>query len=456
MNYNYILIPKGITKNKNLTIKINKLNISEDQLAFAVGYIFDVANNQRSTLTKTGYVNISSEILKHYNSNYSIVIDFLLDNKIIERDYYEKNKCFGYRVTDTYLKDFEVYEYKNSKFMYHLGKKLKNYYTYRGNKPNKGPIYLTKWFNKKLEFEYNNAMVELNTKKYLKLYRSELGHKYCYYPVFRTRFEDFKHQYYRYSQDDVSGRFHSSLTNLKKEFKKYFKYEGKELYQIDVVNCQPYLLQMILDLEFWESKLKELKYVKKIIDQSTINKVKDVINSIYIMFPESELSPIITEVDSYIKSVNEGTFYEDFIKLIKKPGFNRSKAKTAIYQTLFSHNKFYHQNEFTDSKTGITYPGAEPKRCFYKEYPTISKIITIIKSGKNKANLALLLQNIESYIIIEKCCYRISKEKPECLIFTIHDSISTTAEYLDYVRKVMEEEFEKFVGVPPEFSTSKW
>ena len=75
---------------------------------------------------------------------------------------------------------------------------------------------------------------------------------------------------------------------------------------------------------------------------------------------------------------------------------------------------------------------------------------------KDRKGLACLLQRMESFMVIEVICRRIAREKPKLPIFTIHDSIVTTKGNEGYVRNVMEEELEQFVGIKPHLKTKEW
>lgn len=51
---------------------------------------------------------------------------------------------------------------------------------------------------------------------------------------------------------------------------------------------------------------------------------------------------------------------------------------------------------------------------------------------------------------------RISIEYPNAPIFTIHDSITTTAEYIDDVERIMTEELTKAIGYAPTLDRQYW
>jgi hypothetical protein len=58
--------------------------------------------------------------------------------------------------------------------------------------------------------------------------------------------------------------------------------------------------------------------------------------------------------------------------------------------------------------------------------------------------------------MIDVIAKRISIEYPDAPIFTIHDSISTTAEYVDSVKTIMTEELTKAIGHAPKLEPEVW
>jgi len=76
-------------------------------------------------------------------------------------------------------------------------------------------------------------------------------------------------------------------------------------------------------------------------------------------------------------------------------------------------------------------------------------ILPWYNESKPHATLAVLLQLIESYIMIDVVCRRIANEKPDLPVFTIHDSLVTTVGNEEYIRYVMEEEILRMVGFKP-------
>jgi hypothetical protein len=92
---------------------------------------------------------------------------------------------------------------------------------------------------------------------------------------------------------------------------------------------------------------------------------------------------------------------------------------------------------------------------FKEMFPYVYEVFRQIKS-KDKSLLPRLLQSIESYLMINVIAKRISIEYPDAPIFTIHDSISTTAEYVDIVEAIMTEELTKAIGHTPKLEPEVW
>ena len=78
-----------------------------------------------------------------------------------------------------------------------------------------------------------------------------------------------------------------------------------------------------------------------------------------------------------------------------------------------------------------------------------------LPSCKCHTRLAIKLQRLESDMILRTICKRIISEKPDIPIFTIHDSIMTTDENVNYVKQVMIEEFANRFGIVPSFKIEK-
>lgn len=442
IKYNYI--PSNLSLDKLAKKLPTKYNLDKDKLGYIISTIIH-AGFTCKTLTFDGYIPLYSPLLKKQMYNYNEAIDFLIQNGVVSKtkSYLAGKDGYSlrYRIEPKYSTKIEAIPITNNRFSHSLTRKA-NSLNKNGDKRLRTCDYLDKWLKSSdLIFDSKQAMLDLD------LYKQSVvnsGGQISNHEIMRLSYAIARcsSQDLIMGRDNTSGRYHTVLTGLKSDFRKNFKFKGKQLVQIDIVNCQPYLSQVIFKQEFWKKGIMSLHHYKSYK-----------ISTIYsIMLQKSSETPVNTEIVEYINQVNSGTFYETFMELViktKSVNLTRKEAKVAMYQVLFSSNKF------TGSRPNYPRYDATLKDLFVKTFPTVSDRFRSIKSKKKEA-LAILLQNLESYLIIDVCCKRISKENPDCPIFTIHDSISTIPEYVDYVKSIVLEEFEKFVGAKPPLKVEEW
>jgi len=149
-------------------------------------------------------------------------------------------------------------------------------------------------------------------------------------------------------------------------------------------------------------------------------------------------------LEDYSDMVNSGEFYK-CISDKMHPGstFDKKLIKVMVLTVFFSDNRFIAQREAND------------KRAFKTHFPEVYKVFSLIKK-KDKRILARILQSIESDIIINRVTKRISREKPELPIFTIHDSVATIQGYEYYVAGVITEEVKSFTDLDVKLGYEYW
>jgi hypothetical protein len=81
------------------------------------------------------------------------------------------------------------------------------------------------------------------------------------------------------------------------------------------------------------------------------------------------------------------------------------------------------------------------------KYPAVARMLHDLKR-RDHSRAACLMQNYEATLFIHRVCGRIMKERPDLILFTIHDSILTTRDNVAYVKRVFTEEFNR-VGISP-------
>lgn len=187
-----------------------------------------------------------------------------------------------------------------------------------------------------------------------------------------------------------SGRVSTNITTLPSELRKYLKYNDKKMVNIDIKCCQAMLLSTFYD-------------------QSPAQQ---------------------TEKSKFIKFF-EGDFYAD---IAQKSGSNmaRDAAKVESFTLFFAKN-------YTASKTKFT-------KAFKKEFPLLYGNIRNLKK-ENYRYVAHLLQSAEANIVIKGVSTDLfAKGIPN---FTIHDSVMTTEEHVETVKKALADKFFEITGVAP-------
>jgi hypothetical protein len=393
-----------------------------------------------------GYVNLNAKLMQSIVHNYKDYLDYLLEQRIIRTDkqYIVGAKSFGY-VLNKLDYNAEIQQIEIQNFVIRKNRAKKNRAIEQEMRTTCAKYsYLTKWFNDKLQIDAQGAERKIEelfpeptgairgvrkgkasrtTKKYsAKLAVQKLATGNFYYKI-----------------DENVGRFHSNLTNIKKELRHYITYDGKPLVNIDIKNSQPLLSTILLDPSFYALQKKpryiNIYNIPSSFNLLTNNKHKHTYIDTIIMLVKVLQSIDVKKVKRYTTIAKSGDFYQQLSKVMyPRRIFDKAEMKKLTYTVFFSNNR---------SIQGMHYAS---KRDFRKIFPDVYKVFSTIKR-KNHRALSHILQRIESEIMIQKVCQRISYEQPILPIFTIHDSIVTTDGNQDYVSRVIEEEAFKLTGL---------
>lgn len=259
-----------------------------------------------------------------------------------------------------------------------------------------------------------------------------------------------------YSVDSTSGRFHSNATNIKSELRAFLRIDGEPLGNIDVVNCQPLLSTIILT------------------DPSKVSWMT--VNPDFALLLQTLKVSHKEDVKKYISLVISGEIYEYLMAEFSKEGLylTRKETKIQVLRILFARNRMPRKpindkeiyiEKLTDKQKKarevyiIEFPKIKKAReIFIKCFPSVHRIFSKVRgSGKgdrteNFKRFAILLQKIESYLMLEVILKRVYRELPGVIAITIHDSIMTglLTNQVEAVKKIMEEELTEFVGCKPE------
>jgi len=400
----------------------------------------------------TPYAPLCAARLDKVVHNYDKYLKFLTATKIMlcDNHYTPGEKCKGYRYNAPYtgqkLQTVTVYNvtFKNTM------RAAAEAYKEEVKKSLHGYSYITKWWEtERLEIDIEAANdwiddysqqriteIQASTSKYKEI---EVENVVNATESFRLIVEGIHTHRNNYRFSGEGHRFYSPITNLKRGLRQFLTYNGQPLIEIDIKNSQPLLTTVLLQQSFWmkvgskpclQDMCKEI--YKKVNADSTAQRI------IMLLKAPETIAKVNYEITKYSKLVVAGKFYEHmqpfFEALHPAKTIDRNYVKTQMLTIMFS--EAWRAQHYTTSKV------------FREEFPTIYDLFTAIKNVQHNY-LPIILQRIESFLVIDKICKRISKERSYIPLFTIHDNIITTVGHEVYVQKIMEEEVEAFIGYKP-------
>ncbi|MCK9282317.1 MAG: hypothetical protein M0P71_17005 [Melioribacteraceae bacterium] len=258
-----------------------------------------------------------------------------------------------------------------------------------------------------------------------------------------------------YSVDTTSGRFHSNITNMAKGLRPFLRINGEPLVNIDIKNSQPYLSTILL------TDPGKVSWMTK--------------NPAFAMLLQTLNVSLSQDVKIYISLVISGQLYEYLMSEFSKEGLHltRIETKRQVLRILFARNRMP-RNPINDTEVFIykltekekrkreefirDYPKIKKTRqIFIKLFPKVHRIFSKVRGHEkgdkfqNFKRFAILLQRIESYLMLDVILKRIYKELPGTIAVTVHDSIMTgiLTNNVEAVHKIITEELTFFVGFAP-------
>lgn len=444
-----------------------------ERMVHILELITTIPAEYKDSITEYGFVSIKSKYIKNYFKDYMNYLDYWIKTGVIVTDnqYIVGQKSIGYKFSPEYENSPLVKRYFRGYSEDDIIPIKENIYNKETGKFEQNPIlnypYLTHWYMKrKIQFDFNIA------KKYAKevmerklsggrVIWDENRDKYGEKKHPRTQYNAILHNLYALDAHDYRAkidanvhRLHSVLTNMQKDYRNFITYNGLKLINIDIKNCQPYLLCLLLNPEFW--KIDSTLPINLYTQPENVQKLFTT-HAIPLRVAEFFSTLDSGVFNQYKELVASGLMYEKIVEVCSEElGFLiiRDEAKTLMFYLLFSGNKK------SNKKSKIN----QMKNIFENNlFPEVAQLFSIIKektddsTDKQHSRLAVLLQSIESSIILHKCCKIIWEDGSQQIpVFTIHDSIATTSEHVDYVRSVMEEQLISCIGVFPSLNIEEW
>lgn len=214
------------------------------------------------------------------------------------------------------------------------------------------------------------------------------------------------------------------------------------LCSIDISNSQPFLLNSVLNIELYrKNNMRErIMRTNHKFNNHKIAELERFINSV------SKEKDVI----QFQGFINSGQFYEEFGKVLQSKGIIehscdsdslRKIAKNITFCVLFNTNYAIRYNDSV--------------KIFESLFPNVYKIMSMIKL-KCHPTLAVILQNLEADLILNQTCKIISEKNPEIPLYTLHDSIITTEENVEFVQNEMISVLSQNLGISPSIKVEEW
>lgn len=404
------------------------------------------------------YNPLDSKILQKYEHDYRNHIRYLGENfpsvgNILERINYSENKCYSYRFRPFYKYiQLEPYLLEDKVI---IKKLLKDKTKTLSPEVKKFCPFLVNYFDdtrltinlvEALNLNADQLEEEGNVKKYLlnafKILKIQNG------------------QYYMSFNPETDGRFHSNITGFPKGFRKFLRYDGKKLAEIDISASVPTFLYYILTN--YELSTKHLEFI--------ISKHKSYYN--HYMLVKNTQGVDNKEISSFGSAVLNGVLYESFKpKLVEYYAADETFQQWQWNEYNFPQHSYlnYHKKPRNkmitekDSKNAMLSLFNSKNGSFDLEevafksiYPTIFEFLKIFKKANHKYFSHLLLQT-ESYFMLNIIARRLNnKFRKKIPFFTLHDCIVVPESQLNAVCNFMKEIFLVELGFIPTIKAEVW
>lgn len=444
-----------------LRYKPSDYNISDfstDSAIFILNQIYELPINNKlvrdSTELNNGYVEISSKYLQRYVKYYYKYIRYFIDTGVIESDKFfippsnndEKTKCIGYKFSENFRHEEPITYYYSNDFLNKVSKeKKKGLSTIHSDYS-----HLTKMFYPKcnLRIDKDEALNFISVKKEAQIMNANLRDMKKDHlsgkMIFRNPVEQYNYSLsminaihygnFDCKVDEKVHRMYTCLTNIYSPLRNYITHREEKLYSIDIVNSQPYLALILFNKSSYNRNNIIYKMHREISPKPAQT------------FPKLFVATQLTENEDFklYKSLvgkcdNQSSDLYSYIMDNQASYSSRSAAKAAMFEVLFSSNRHV----------------TKSKQLFTSLFPTVDEVFRVLKD-QDHSTLAILLQNIESHLVLKKITKKIAQIHPHAPLYTVHDSIVTTESYVDTIHTTMENILTQKIGTPPKLKREKW
>lgn len=437
-----LYIPEKINLDSLLVEKPPNFQFERDCFVYIINLVIDIPSRKRDLLDKIdGYTPINRKYLQKRIHGYKRYIEYLKSQGIlIERNVYSPGKySMGLKISPRY--DSKIIPVSITKWT--LIKSIVYSHKAYNEELTQEYSYLEKWLNHKITVDYESCVSFLDGLYREELKNPEIKDERLRYNSRLLPLHKLKENQFSFYVDNTGYRLHTNFTQMMSQLRKFIKYDGKKLCAVDIKNSQLFLSIGLLDDELFT--LNDIS--NKITNPELIN------HSNYPIMIVENIKAIKDKSDVILFKtyVSQGKFYEHFgDKLLEEgliedvPGSElREIAKEITFSAIYSPNRSIGYNK--------------PMQLFKQLFPNVFKIYSLIKKGSsNHPALSICLQRFEADLVLNDACRRIAEDRPDVFIATLHDSIITTEDNVDYVEKALSNVLRERLGVKPPLKIERW
>lgn len=459
----YILIPKSLNLEQRLSKFPPDFELSRDYCHYFISEVIKKSCNKDTEEYGSFESVINHFIPRCAGINQSIYKnskqhigypyqDFGGEGRMLWKRNYKPGGCYAYQLPEYYWGDGELKMYCITEKT--LTPKIKKINAPQiDNTVRKRFDFTRGYFVSRFELDAESALNEL----YLEYLQTGDYNKYF---LNAQRVVDFKNGCFNfYNKPETDGRLHTAITSFSKLCRKYLKYDGENLAEVDLSSSIPFFLSYILSIPPICGETKAGILRTQLCSQDILY---------HYMLVESLVKPSDREIADFRELVLNNRLYEHFMdSFMNLPNFEssfqaifnrpfdgdendlRKYTKNKFLAMLFAHPKYYQQEQAV----------------FYNHFPKIFELTKKFKQVKFKnvltserhKRLSYLLFQIESHFMVHTIAREINnKFKRKIPFFTLHDCLVVKESDLDQVYGLMQEIFIREIGYAPNMNKKIW
>lgn len=302
-----------------------------------------------------------------------------------------------------------------------------------------------------------------------------------------------------FSRDGKDNRFHSNFTSLAGDLKQFIKYDGMTLAEVDIKSSQPVIIATIFkqvvgildkhyhtlpdisirtdkDVDIFKNRIKNdiKEVIYNGIDSSKYSKAikntKDKYSSIkyvrgitimlvkhVVTLDNTEFLAFKNNIYDFAKLVYQGGFYEAVGKQLFDAGIAQEVLdidtgkliyKVELYDKEVGYIRSVSKTSLRDIAKALVlniiylsgnYRSVDAINFFREQNPAVAKMLRIFMMDDNDDETGsffpILIQHFEAKAMLDYCIKKLAKKHPKMPLVTIHDSVSTTLEYYEVLKK---------------------